>query len=396
LLLAGRQIHRVLHQGTGADLVSDHRAARAFWEGYSPYSAAGAHRAGLDELGPAGLAHPPTSAFLFLPLAKVQLPTAQAILAWTSLASLVVELVVAAAVLGWPLAVGVLLAGLVASTPFFMGLAALGQIAQLIGFAYFLSWWALRRKRPDLAGVSLGLVATLNLFPALMLLWLAVTRRWRALAAALGVFGAVAAVMTVRFGLGSWRVFLGAQKELASALLTSATNQSLHGVGQRLWASPACQVPGRVAPEALALSALVSLVLLVFLARRARQTDIGAARALDLSFASFSALFLLITPWVSSSYDAVLVLPAMLAAAALRPASGVLLWAGGAVLAALLISWRVDVRALTTLQLMLWRGDRAAHLPLHLLEVLTWLPAVLLLALVTTLARRWPWAELRS
>src|SRR3954453_18675024 len=51
------------------DLGVDHRTPRPYKDGYSPYTAEGARRAHLAELGPSGTGHPPTTAFWLLPLA---------------------------------------------------------------------------------------------------------------------------------------------------------------------------------------------------------------------------------------------------------------------------------------------------------------------------------------
>jgi hypothetical protein len=379
------RIHRAATTTFPADLVVDHRAARAFLDGYSPFSAGGARRAGLAELGATGLGHPPTTSFWILPLGRLEVTTARQVLAWISLATLIAEVAIAALLLGWPRGPAVLVMGLVANAPFFLYLVNLGQVSQLIAFACFLAWWALRRGRAALAGAALGAACTFKLFPGLLVLWLALTRRWRAVAAAAAVYLVAAVVMTARFGLESWRVFFAAQREVANAWVANVANQSLHGVFQRLWASPACELPGRVAPEALALSALVSLVLLAVTFRRTRED--GSARGLDLAFAAFAILSVLTSQWAWPHYDVLFVLPAMIAAAALREAAD-LRWPGAVVLLGLGLSWGVDVRAAPALQNALWRGDQAAHLPLHAVELLSWLPSVLLLALILRLAGR--------
>jgi alpha-1,2-mannosyltransferase len=388
LVSAVGQIDRAVNTRFPADLVVDHRAARAFWDGYSPFSPEGARRAGVAEFGATGIGHPPTTSFLFLPFARLELQTVRKLLAWASLATLLAELAVAAVLLGWSAGVATLVAGLIASAPFFIYMVTLGQVSQLIAFAFFLAWWASRKGRAGLAGAALGVACTLKLFPGVMVLWLAITRRWRAVAAAVAVYLVAAVVMTARFGLESWRVFFVAQKEVANAWVANVANQSLHGVAQRLWSSPACELPGRVAPEALALSTLVSLALLVFAAHQARRLEDGTPRTLDLSFAAFAVLSVLTSQWAWPHYNVLLVLPAMVVATGLRDAAPALRAAGAVVLAGLLLSWRLDIRAATVLQIALWRGDRGAHLPLHLVEVLSWLPGVLLLAVVLVLTVR--------
>jgi hypothetical protein len=383
---AVREIERAATTTFPADLVVDHRAARAFWSGYSPFSEEGARRAGLGELGPTGLGHPPTTSFWILPLAPLELNTARQVLAWLSLATLVAEVAIAALLLGWTRGPALLVIGLVANAPVFLYLVNLGQVSQLIAFAFFLAWWALRRGRPTLAGGALGAACTLKLFPAVLVLWLGLTRRWRALGAAVAVYLVAAVVMTARFGLQSWRVFFTAQKEVANAWVASVANQSLHGVFQRLLASPACELPGRVAPEALVLSGLVSLALLALAFRLTRKQ--AGPRGLDLAFAAFAVLAVLTSQWAWPHYDVLFVLPAMIVATALRDEEKLVQWTGVVVLLGLLLSFYLDVRAAAALQNALWRGDRSAHLPLHAVELLSWAPSVLLLALTLRLAAR--------
>jgi alpha-1,2-mannosyltransferase len=381
LVVAAFQIDRASRTNMAADLVVDHRTARAFLDGYNPFSAEGAERAGLTELGPTGLGHPPTTSFWLLPLGRASLQTARQVLAWLSFGTLLAQVLIAAALLGWSRGPALLVAGFVAGTPVFLYLVTLGQVSQLIAFLCFAAWWALRRGRPVVAGAALGAACTFKLFPGVLVLWLVLERRWRALAAAAGVWLVVAAVMTARFGFDSWRVFLVAQGEVANAWVADVSNQSLHGVFQRLWASPACELPGRVAPEALALSALVSVGLLALAWKRTR------AAGLDLGFACFALLSVLTSQWAWPHYAVLLVLPAMIAATLLRGADRPLKWAGAVVLAGLAVTWRLDVRAPAALQNALWAGDRSAHLPLHLVEVLGWLPAVLLLIVALRLTR---------
>jgi alpha-1,2-mannosyltransferase len=393
LALAARQIDRAVGTGVAADLVVDHRAARAFWEGYDPFSPEGARRSGLDEYGATGLGHPPTTSIWMLPLAPLSLDGARAVMGWLSLATLLGSLLGAARLLRLPVGPAVLLAGLVASAPFFTYLVTLGQVSQLIAFTYFLAWWALRRERPALAGAALGAACTMKLFPAVVVLWLLVTRRWRAVLAAIGVYLAAAVVMTARFGLDSWRVFFSAQEEVANAWIANVANQSLHGVVQRLVASPACELPGRVSPVALAISSALSLGLVALAARRVRE------QPLDLSFASFALLSVLTSQWAWQHYNVLLALPALLLAASLRaapPELRPLAAAGVAALAALLVTWRMDVRATTVLQLALWRGEQSAHLRLHLAEALAWLPGLLLWLVVARLAARLAHAPARA
>jgi hypothetical protein len=362
-----------------ADLVVDHRAARAFLDGYSPFSAEGARRAGVAELGATGLGHPPTTSFWMLPLARLELQTASAVVGWTSVVTLAAGLALAAHALGAPLVLAALAFAYVVSAPFFLYHLMLGQISQLIAFAILLAWLALRSDRQAAAGVALGVACTLKLFPAVMVLYCAVTRRWRAVAVAAGVYLAVAAVMTARFGARSWAVFFSAQKEVANAWMSNVANQSLHGIAQRL-VSPACELPQPVVTGALVASTLASVLLLAWAAREAR------AASVNLGFATFAVLAVLTSQWAWEHYDVLLLLPLAIAAAEARRAPA--RWQIAAIFA-VLAAFRLDVRTKVVLQQATLLGTPGAHWRLHVMEVLGWLPGVLLLALLMALLARY-------
>jgi alpha-1,2-mannosyltransferase len=368
-----------------ADLVVDHAAARAFRDGYSPFTEDGARRAGVAIYGATGIGHPPTTSFWMLPLARLELQTASAVVGWASVLTLAAATALIAHALGAPLAFAALAFAYVVSTPFFLYHLMLGQISQLIAFALVLAWLALRRGREALAGVALGAACTLKLFPGVMVLYCAVTRRWRAAAVAAGVYAAVALFMTARFGLASWRTFLAAQKEVADTWMAHIGNLSLHGVAQRL-ISPACEFPPPVVPGALIASTLLSALLLALAARAARRDG------LDLGFAVFATLSVLCSQWAWEHYAVLFVLPTAIAAAELRR-----LWssdrpramAGIAVIVVIWVLLRIEVRTKLLLQVAYMRGDRGAHWLIHLFEALNVLPGVLLLCVLFALLRRY-------
>jgi hypothetical protein len=93
------QVHHAASTNFPADLVVDHRTARAFWEGYNPFSPEGARRAGLTELGPTGLGHPPTTSFWILPLAPLKVEPARQVLAWIAPEALALSALVSLALL---------------------------------------------------------------------------------------------------------------------------------------------------------------------------------------------------------------------------------------------------------------------------------------------------------
>jgi hypothetical protein len=370
------------------DLVVDHRTARAYKDGYSPYTAEGSRRAHLAELGPSGTGHPPTTAFWLLPVADVDLKVANATVCWVSLFLLLLELVMLAGALGWPAphATAWLVFSYLVVSPLVLHHARSGQLSQPIAFCYVAAWLALRRNEQVVAGAALGVACTMKFFPAVMVLLLALARRWRAVAAAGAVFAGVAAVMTARFGVASWPLFLAQQRAVADQWVSHISNISVHGVVARLfW--PACGHPGPVLGVATAISAVISLALLGMAVWWSRPL---VRRSLDLPFATFATLSVLIGQWAWQHYQLIYVLPAAIALRELLPSRGRRGWIVLGVVVVLLVvaSWQVNEMLKVAAQHAHWRGEPGAHLRLHVLELVAWVPGVLLLVTLLALLAR--------
>ncbi len=150
--------------------------------------------------GPNGLFdYPPTFILAVLPFAATMSPAA-ATLAWTALLILAflggVALLPVRREVRWAV---ILLAGL--SWPFLYALK-LGQVGTLLFLAYAAAWrWA---DRPLGVGLAAALGTAGKLQPVLLLGWALVTRRFRALAYAIGflLVGAVAAALVA--GPAAW------------------------------------------------------------------------------------------------------------------------------------------------------------------------------------------------
>ncbi|MES1205372.1 MAG: glycosyltransferase family 87 protein [Pseudomonadota bacterium] len=383
---AAPDLRRSMRQ-TPWDLNVDHLTARAYLDGYSPYTAAGAKRSGVDIAGLSGHGHPPTTAFWILPLAPLSIHTAGRLLAWITFVLLFVELTVAMHLLAVPapIASAWLATSFVVGCSFMSYHVGVGQISGLIGFLYFVGWWAARAGKDVAAGAALGAACTLKLFPGVMVLFLLVSRRFKAAAAAGAVYLAVAAVMTARFGLGSWRRFFTVQPAIADQWMGSIQNQSVHGIVTRFF-EPVCQHHGPVVPAAMRISAAVSVVLFVLATRwtwGARHRSDRSPAAFDAAFALFATLSVITSQWVWEHYAVIYVLPLVILAARLRAE-----WCGGrarakiAAVATVVVgvgaSWLVEVQVKQDLQRAVWAGDRALHARLHLVDTLAWLPALAL------------------
>jgi alpha-1,2-mannosyltransferase len=383
LLDAVPAIHTTVATWYPPDLVVDHRTARAYKEGFSPYDAEGARRAHLAELGPSGTGHPPTTSFWVLPLADLDLKTANAAVCWISLFLLLLELVLLAQSLRCPAphATAWLAFGFLVSCPLLAYHASLGQLSQAIAFLYVTAWLAWRRDDQILAGIALGAACTMKFFPAVMVLLLVVGRRWRGVLAAAAVFALVAAVMTARFGLAAWPAFFAQQSVVADEWLNNISNLSLHGIIGRLF-SPACLPPGPVRIGPLVLSSLLSLGLLAAAAWWSRRLA-REGRTVDLPFAAFTVLSVLLGQWAWEHYALILVPAAAIATtelvAAWRSGSRVPALIGLAGVALSVALWRAEITTKLAHQRAHWRGVPGEHFALHLHEVLNWLPGVLLL-----------------
>ena len=122
----------------------------------------------------------------------------------------------------------------------------------------------LEAGRDTRAGVAIGIAAALKAFPALLLLYFAVQRRWRALAAGVGV--AVALTLLALLPLGLPGAFTGVQDWLLLGLghrwvVQPAADQSLEALLARF---------GAPTSVALAIGAALVLVTLVLVQRGVR------------------------------------------------------------------------------------------------------------------------------
>jgi alpha-1,2-mannosyltransferase len=286
--------------------------ARAFLAGDNPYAPENVARYHMTHWG--GPPQPPTCALWFLPLAAVPLAHLNQALGALMIALLAGQLVLIGRALRVPHA-GVaapLLGAVIVLQGWFVHHLGIAQISQLIAFLLVLAWYWLRRERQAAAGAAVGLACTLKLFPGALLPFLLVTGRRRALAAAAAVYLAVAGVVTARFGASSWRLFF-AHKPLSDQWVGRRYNASLEAMLLRLThpgASGEAPFDGWVP----AVYPYLSLAILGAVLWAVRRTP------WELSFALVACVGTFLNPWVWPHYDALLALPALLAAAALHRA----------------------------------------------------------------------------
>jgi alpha-1,2-mannosyltransferase len=158
--------------------------------------------------------YPPPFAIAIVPLAIIG--GQAAVWLWTGL--LIAAFLVGVAILPVSTTVRwliVLLGGL--DWPFLYSIK-LGQVGPILFLLFALGWRWL--DRPNRLGASIGLGALVKLQPALLIGWAALTRRWRAAAAAIGVIGVGALVATAIIGIQPWFDYPAILGRVSSPLTT--------------------------------------------------------------------------------------------------------------------------------------------------------------------------------
>jgi alpha-1,2-mannosyltransferase len=272
---------------------------------------------------PYGFTYPPFAALVVLPMGLLPYPvvaTVHVLLNAAVLVGLTRWLVTPLARRhGWPLPWAWLLAlPLVFVVEPVRETIGFGQVNLLL-MALVLADVAALRRGSRWAGVGIGLAAAVKLTPGLFLVWLLLTRRWRAAGVAAGT--AVAATL-LAFAVApatSWRFWTETlwQTERVGRL-DKTSNQSLLGALARL-ADPG--EPPRLVWAVLALAALV-----LVLARAVRATRAGD----DLAAVALTGLAACLVSPVSWSHHFVWLVPALVVlvdlAAGREPAAGTPSW----------------------------------------------------------------------
>ncbi len=391
VLVGAPKVHQAIVAHEPYDFVVDQGLARAWKDGYDPYSAEGGKRSGLEKIGPSGFGHPPSTGFWALPVAHLDPKLANAAVTWTSVALLLLEILILAQTLGAPapLATAWALFGYAMSCTFVFYGAQTGQLSIALGMFFVVAWLAVRRDDEITAGLALGLACTMKPLPGVVVAMFLVLRRWRLVATAVGAYLVIALVMTSRFSFASWATFLSKQRAIADAWMGTIQNSSLHGVILRLF-NPACEpkppVPRAVAllSTACALAVIAGGLLLVRRARRGRE--------LDLAYACFVMLSVVTSQWAWEHYSAIFLLPVAIGIvevlALWREGSRRLSMAGLATILVMVTCWLVPWNLKVDLHHAFHHGHPEVHLRMHVVEVLNWLPAFLLAGWLAMVFRR--------
>lgn len=130
----------------------------------------------------------------------------------------------------------------------------LGQVGPIL-FLLFAAVWRWLDRAP-VVGTAAAIGALIKVQPGVVALWALVTRRYRAVAFALGV-GAVVAVVTLPFvGLGSWGTYVDLMRRLGGTL-SAAHNFAPGAVAQLAGASQGASTVVQLASMAVAVAALL-------------------------------------------------------------------------------------------------------------------------------------------
>lgn len=135
-----------------------------------------------------------------------------------------------------------------------------GQIDLLL-LALVLADVVLLRRTPGF-GIGIGLAVAIKVTPGVFVLYLLLTRRWRAAAVACGTFALTVAASAAVDAGGTWRFWTGYLFQLERVgRVENNANQSLHGLAARALAEPAV-------PLWIGLGVMVALVAGVVFAAR--------------------------------------------------------------------------------------------------------------------------------
>jgi hypothetical protein len=371
-------------------------AARAWWSGVNPYSAAQLRIIKLD-----GLGHPPTTPFWFLPLASLDMFKMNFALALFVTTLLLGHFTLISVALDvprrWPLrAVAIVLgSSIVLATQWMNYHLGLAQLSEIIAFLIVLGWFLLRRDEDVAGGIVLGLACTLKFFPGVMVACLLFGRRFRAVAAALMAWLAVNVVMLSRYGFEAWPQFFRGNRILTEYWIGNLRNGSIFGIVLRAFV-PSCRGPSGSRPAATMTAMAISVVILLgtFWLTRRRWRD---ARLLDLPYALMALAAYFCNPWIWEHYNVLLILPMSIAAFAVwqgrispldAPLSRNVRLLGVIILAsvsALLLFLPLGYCAALMGQI---RHRPSVHVAMHVAEVANWISPVLLMTLFV--AMLWP------
>lgn len=265
-------------------------------------------------------AHPPSSIPLFLPLAYFGFHFAYMTWGILSTSSLLISLLIVRHELGarsWPgdwISVGCFLLVIYP----FQDQIKMGQTTALILLLLTGAWAFLRSGRPLFAGILIGIATCIKLYPGVLLIHLALTHRWRSLAASIITIVLIFAMTATFLGVETFIDYFGRIVPLVHRYRVLWPNASLVGFWSKLFDSgpefrrgfsliePIFQ-SSNIAIAAESITAAIVLLALFWTSWRVR----GIREGFDMSFATTIVACLLLGPltWSHSLLLLLLAIP---------------------------------------------------------------------------------------
>jgi alpha-1,2-mannosyltransferase len=299
---------------TSSDFAQDYAAASRLMAGGSIYD------------GQPENYHPPFNAILFIPLAL--LGYSQAVRLWTVM-SLLMYLGVGLCItrllnISWSSAGWIVAAGIALCWYPFQAHLALGQVSLLLITCLIGGWALIRRGREYEAGLLFALAILVKLFPGLVLLYLLL--RWKIRAIVGTAAGLVVGWLSVLLVVGwddTWRYFQERAPEAAARFQPFPINISITSIPARFFSAGPWIEPITAVPEFVPhMTIILSLIVLAILAYQLWHLP-PTVRGDDTAFAIVCLAMLLLSPISWQHVFPLLALPlGLLLAQALQTSGG--------------------------------------------------------------------------
>lgn len=264
-------------------------------------------------------AHPPTSILLAMPFARLPYPAAT--LAWNltslilisaSLALVVRDLAIRLP--AWSILPALALA--LTCNPLRQTINQ-GQLNAVLLLLLTAAWSADRRDRQATAGMLVALAASIKLFPAFLIGYFLLRRRWRACAAFFITLACVTAMTGLVIGWNAYRSYATEVLPAVSRFQSDWPNASIHGLWTKLLGAGANHFEHHVEPlvstPALAGAATLATIAIVLLAWAPAVWSARDTQTTDRAYALSLTVMLLVSPICWDHYFLLLLLPVTLA-----------------------------------------------------------------------------------
>jgi Glycosyltransferase family 87 len=196
--------------------------------------------------------HPPFNALLFVPLSY--LPYRQAFVVWSlfSLVSFGVLVVYSLRACGIDRYPWVPLSSMLLLWKPFTSSIWLGQLSVFLALLIVLGFGWLRREKENVAGLLFGFATLIKFFPALLLLYVVVERRWRCAAAWVATVALGLLLCLIVVGRDNWIYYIGQILPEQMRLFASFPfNLSIEGIARTIFGPTEYFTPARALPPGI-------------------------------------------------------------------------------------------------------------------------------------------------